>query len=125
MLNLVSLYAMNNFLFREKDLKSHLIDYYLQHQPKEIVQYVKEFNFQFSDFTDEDMTLLIDMLIDSKDVYSQHKINVGETRQKIHVKLESNAKLKRQRPSKVQLHLTEIVEKLVYPLKDADIIREM
>ena len=32
--------------------------------------YLKEFDFQFSDITDEEMTLLIDMLIDSRDVYS-------------------------------------------------------
>ena len=36
-----------------------------------------------------------------------------------------NVELKRQRPSKVALHLKEKVEKLLAQLKDADIIREM
>ena len=89
------------------------------------MQYVKEFDFQFSDITDEEMILLIDMLIDSRDVYSQHKFDVGKTREKFHVTLKPNVELKRQRPSKVPLHLKEKVEKLLTQLKNADIIREM
>ena len=111
--------------FREKDYNNQLIEHYLQYQPKELVQYVKEFDFQFSDITDEEMTLLMDMLIDSRDVYSQHKFDVGKTRQKFHVTLKPNVELKRQRPSKVPLHLKEKSEKLSTQLKDADIIREM
>ena len=89
------------------------------------MQYVKEFDFQFSDITDEEMTLLIDMLIDSKYVYSQHKIHVGKTPQKFHVTLKPNVESKRQRPSKVPLHLKEKLEKLLTQLKDADIIQEL
>ena len=71
------------------------------------------------------MVLLIDMLVDARDVYSQHKFDVGKTRQKFHVTLKPNVELKRQRPSKVPLHLKEKLEKLLTQLKDADIIREM
>ena len=110
--------------FREKDYINQLIENYLQNQPKELVQYAKEFDFQFSDITDEEMTLLIDMLIDSRDVNSQ-QFDVGKTRQKFHVTLKPNVELKRQRPSKVPLHLKEKLEKLLTQLKDADIIREM
>ena len=111
--------------FREKDYNNQLIEHYLQYQPKQIVQYVKEFDFQFSDITDEEMTLLIDMLNDSRDVYLQHNFHVGKTRQKFHVTLKPNVELKRQRPSKVPLHLKEKLEKLLTQLKDADINREM
>ena len=111
--------------FREKDYNNQLIEHYLQYQPKELVQYVKEFDFQFSDITDEEMTLLKDMLIDSRDVYSQHNFDVGKTRHKFHVTLKLNVELKRQRPSKVPLHLKEKLEKLLTQLEDADIIREM
>ena len=111
--------------FREKDYNKHLIDHYLQYQSKELVQYVEEFDFQFSDITDEEMTRLLDMLIDSRDVYSQHKFDVGKTRQKFHVTLKPNVELKKQRPSKVPLHLKKKLEKLLSQLKDADIIREM
>ena len=49
---------------------------------------------------------------------------MGKTRQKFHVKFKPNVELKRQRPSKVSLHLKEKLEKLLTQLKDADIIRE-
>ena len=71
------------------------------------------------------MTLLIDMLIDSRDFYSQNNFDVGKTRQKFHVTLKPNVELKRQRPSKVPLHLKEKLEKLLTQIKDAGIIREM
>ena len=54
------------------------------------MQYVKEFEFQFSDITDEEMTFLIGILLDSRDVYSQQKIDVGKTHQKFHVKTIKN-----------------------------------
>ena len=112
-------------VLREKDQDNRLIDHYLQYQPKELINYVKEFDFQYSDITDEEMVLLIDMLVDARDVYSQHKFDVGKTRQKFHVTLKPNVELKRQRPSKVPLHLKEKLERLLTQLKDADIIREM
>ena len=71
------------------------------------------------------MPLLIDVLIDSKDVYSLHKFDVGKTRQKFHVTLKPDVELKRQRASKVPLHLKDKLEKLLTQIKDADIIREM
>ena len=40
------------------------------------------------------MMLLIDMLVDPRDVYSQHKFDVGETRQKLHVTLKLNVEMK-------------------------------
>ena len=70
------------------------------------------------------MTLLIDMLIDSKDVYSLHRFDVGKTRQKFHVTLKPNVELKRQRASKVPLHLKDKFEKLLTQIKDAEIIPE-
>ena len=111
--------------FREEDYNKQLIEHYLQYQPKELVQYVKEFDFQISDITDEDMTLLKDMRIDSNGVYSQHKFDVDETRQKFHVTIKPNVELKRQRACKVPLHLKEKMEKLPTQLRDADFIREM
>ena len=112
-------------VLREKDHNNRLVDHYLQYQSKELVTYVKEFDFQYSDITDEEMMLLIDMLVDARDVYSQHNFNVGKTRQKFHITLKPNVELKRQRPTKVPLHLKGKLEKLLTQLKAADIIREM
>ena len=50
---------------------------------------------------------------------------MGKTRQSFHVTLKPNIELKRQRPSKVPLHLREKLEKLLTQIKDADIIREL
>ena len=71
------------------------------------------------------MALLIDKLIDSKDLYSLHKFDVGKARQKFHVTLKPNVELKYQRASKVPLHLKDKLEKILTQLKDADFIREM
>ena len=88
-------------ILRPKEENESLFENYLQYQPKELIDYVKQFDFQYSDITDKEMTLLIDMLIDSKDVYSLHNFDVGKTRQKFHVSLKPNVELKRQRASKV------------------------
>ena len=71
------------------------------------------------------MILLIDMLVDERDVYSQHNFVVGKTHQNFHVTLKPNVEMKRQRSSKNPLPLKEKLEKLLTQLKDADIIREM
>ena len=112
-------------ILRPKEQNEAVIEHYLQYQPKELIDYVKQFDFQYSDITDNEMPLLIDMLIDSKDVYCLHKFDVGKTRQKLHVTLKPNVELKRQRASKVPLHLKDKLEKLLTQLKDADIIRKM
>ena len=70
------------------------------------------------------MILLIDMLVDARDVYSQHKFDVSKTRQRFQVTLKPNVELERQRPSKVPLNLKGKLEKLLTQLRDADIIRE-
>ena len=71
------------------------------------------------------MIHLIDMSVDARNVYSQHKFHVGNTRQKFHTTLQPNVELKRQRSSKVQLHLKNKLEKLLTQPKDADVIHDM
>ena len=108
----------------EKDQNDWPNDHYIQYQPKELINHVQEFDFQYSDITEEEMILLIDMLIDARDVYSQHNFDVWETRQKFYVTLKPNVELKRTRPSKVPLHLKEKLQKLLTQLKGTDIICE-
>ena len=112
-------------ILRQKEQNESLIEHYLEYQPKELIDYIKQFDFQYSDITDNEMILLTDMLVDSKDVYSLHKFDVGKTRQKFHITLKRNVERKRQRASKVPLHLKHKLEKLLTQLKEADIIREM
>ena len=92
-------------ILRPKEQNEALIEHYLQYQPKKLIDYVKQLDFQYSDITDNEMPLLIDMLIHSKDVYYLHKFDVGKTRQKFHVTLKTNVELKRERARKVPLTL--------------------
>ena len=92
-------------VLREKDHNNRLIDHYLQNQPKQLINYVKQFHLQCSDITNEEIILLIDILVDARDVYSQSNFDVRKTHQKFNVTMKINVELKRQRPSKVSLHL--------------------
>ena len=112
-------------VLRAKDHNNRLNDHYLQYQPKEFINYVKELDFQYSDTTDEEMILPIDMLVDARDVCSHHNVVVGKTCQKFHVTLKDRVELKQQRPNKVPLHLKEKLEKLRTQIRGADIMREM
>ena len=82
-------------ILRPKEQNESPIEYYFQYQLKQLVEYIKQFHFQHSDITDIDMTLLIDMLMDWKDVNSLHKFDVGNSRRKINVTLKPNVELKR------------------------------
>ena len=110
---------------RSKQLKDDLIDYFLQYQSEDIKNLIKQFDFRYTDLEDEELVSLIDMIIDARDVNSQHKFDIGQTKQKFHVTLKPNSELRKQRPSKRPLHLKDKLEKLLGQLQDSDIIREM
>ena len=117
--------SMKQFpILRPKELNNDLIDYYLQYQPQELKDFIKQFDFQYTDLEDEELVMLIDLIIDSRDVYSQHKFEIRQTKQKFHVTPKPNSELRKQRPSKVPLHLKEKLEKLLGQLQETGIIRE-
>ena len=64
-------------VLRKTDHNNRPINHYPQYQPKELINYVKEVDFQYSDITDEETLLLIDLLVDARHVYSQHKFDVA------------------------------------------------
>ena len=110
---------------RSKQLNDDLIDYYLQYQPEDIQNLIKQFDFRYTDLEDKELVTLIDMIIDSRDICSQHKFDIGRTKQKVYVTLKPNSELRKQRPSKCPLHLKDKLEKLLGQLQDSGIIREM
>ena len=57
-------------ILRPKELNNDLIEYYLQYQPQEIKDFMKQFDFKYTDLEDEELVMLIDMIIDSRDEYS-------------------------------------------------------
>ena len=65
------------------------------------------------------------MINDSRDVYSQHNFEIGQTRQKFHVISKPNPELGKQRPIKCPLHLKGQLEKFLGQIQDSGIIREM
>ena len=83
-------------ILRSKQLNDDLIDYYLQNQSEDIKNFIKQFDFRYTDLEDEELVTLIDMIIDSRDVYTQHKFYIGQTKQKFHVTLKPNSKLRKQ-----------------------------
>ena len=66
---------------------------------------LKNFNFSESDITDSKLQHLLRVLVENTDVFSKFTYDVGKITQEIHVKLKKHAGLRKQRPSKVPLHL--------------------
>ena len=112
-------------ILRSKQLNDDLIEYYIQYESEDIKNLKKQFDFRYTDLEDEELVTLIDLVIESRDVYSQHKFDIGQTKWKFHVTLKPNSELRKQRPSKCPLHLKDKLEKLLSQLQDSGIIREM
>ena len=87
--------------------------------------FLKKFDFSQADINDANLDKLLRTLTKNKDVYSQHKYDVGKIKQKFHDKLLPNSTLTKQRPSKVPLHYQEKLENLLEQLCKTGIIREM
>ena len=52
-------------ILRSKQLNDDLIDYYLQYQSQDIKQFIKQFDFRYTDLKDEELVTLLDMILDS------------------------------------------------------------
>ena len=64
-------------------------------------------------------------MIENNDVFSKFTYDVGIITQEIHVKLNKDAKLRKQRPSIVPLHNRDRLKILLNELQQAGVIREM
>ena len=65
------------------------------------------------------------MLIEDQVVYSHHKYDIGKTKHKFHIPLKKDAIFKKQRSSKIPVHLRDKLDKLMDELIQAGIIREL
>ena len=70
-------------------------------------EFLKKLDFNQSDINDAQLLDLMKLLAKDMDVYSQHKFDVGKTKQKFHEKLLPNSTLTKQRSSRVQLYRQE------------------
>ena len=68
---------------------------------------------------------LIEIILQDNDVYSHHKYDIRRTKHKFHLPLKKDATFKKQRPSKIPIHLRDKLEKLMDELIQAGIIREL
>ena len=89
------------------------------------LKFLSDFNFTESDISDDEFVDLIQMLIEDQDVYSHHKSDIGKTKHKIHIPLKKDATFKKQRPSKIPVHLRDKLDKVIDELIQAGIVREL
>ena len=64
------------------------------------------------------------MIIDSRDVYSQHKVDICQKKQNFHVTRQPIPELRKQRLSICLLHLKDKLEKLHGQIQDSGIIQK-
>ena len=88
-------------------------------------EYLKKFDFTKSYLTGDEFRVLLKVLLDDDDLYSHHKYDINRTKQKFHIPLKKDCEFKKQRPSKVPLHLREKTETLMDELIQAGIIHEL
>ena len=105
--------------FRDKQQSNRIInkavsDFVIQ-QNRHIVQdieylekFLDNFNFTQNDLTDDELFELIEIILQDNHVYSHHKYDSGRTKHKFHLPLKKDATFKKQRPSKIPIHLREI-----------------
>ena len=67
-------------------------------------QYLKKFNFEYSDLTDNEYVNLCNIFINNQHCYAKRRNDVGKISTPFRIRIEENYKLQTQRPSKVPNH---------------------
>ena len=80
-------------------------------------QFIKKFNFEYSDLTDTEYVNLCNILIDNQPCYAKHKNDVGKISTPFRIRIKDNCKLQTQRPSKVPIHYRDRLNKLLLELE--------
>ena len=86
---------------------------------KELIQM---FDFQHSHLTQNEVEKVVTIILDYRQVYATTKFDVGKTKVKLNPPIKKDAIFKKQRISKVPIHLRERIQKLLDVLKKYDII---
>ena len=80
------------------------------------------FDFQHSHLTQEEFEKIVTIILEYKQVSATAKFDVGKTKVKLNLPMKKDAIFKKQRKSKVPIHLRERIQKLLDVLKKYDII---
>ena len=91
---------------------------YTQEQQK----FLTMFNFQHSQITQNEFDKLAKQLIKYSSVYATTKFDVGKVSSSLHLQLKPDAVFKKQRASKVPIHLHDKVNRLLSILEQYEII---
>ena len=79
-------------------------------------------DFQHSHITQEEFEKIVTLILEYKQVYTTTKFDVGKTKVKLNFSMKKDAIFKKQRISKVPIHLRERIQKLLDVLKKYEII---
>ena len=115
--NLIINKAVSDFVIKQNRNTVQDIEY--------LERFLDSFDFTLSDLTDDELFELIEIILQDNDVYSHHKYDIGKTKYNFHLPLKKDATFKKQRPSKIPIHLRDKLEKLTDELIQAGIIREL
>ena len=85
-------------------------------------EFIQMFDFQHSHLTQEEFEKVVTIILQYKQVYTTTKFDVGKTKVKLNLPMKKDAIFKKQRISKVPIHLRERIQKLLDILKKYDII---
>ena len=86
--------------------------------------FLKKLDFPESDITDSELQYVLSVLFGNNDVFSTLIYELGKITKKFHPCMKKDAKLRKQRPSKVPLHYRNCVENVLKELQQAGIIRK-
>ena len=75
-------------------------------------EFIQMFDFQHSHLTQDDFEKVVTIILDYKQVYETTKFDVGKTKVKLNLPMKKDAVFKKQRISKVPIHLRERIQKL-------------
>ena len=84
--------------------------------------FLTRFNFQYSQITQKEFEQLAELLLKYPMVYATSKFNVGKVNSSLHLPLKPDAIFKKQRASKVPIHLQDKVNRLLDILEQYEII---
>ena len=94
----------------------------ISHYTEEQQKFLTMFNFQHSQITQQEFDKLAELLLKFPTVYATSKIDVGKISSPLHLPLKPDAVFKKQRASKVPIHLKDKVNRLLHLLEQYEII---
>ena len=88
-------------------------------------QFIKKFNFEKSDLTDNEYVNLCNILINNQNCYAKHRNDVGKISTPFRIRIKENCKLQTQRPSKVPIQYRYRLNKLLVELEKHNIRKQI